>query len=158
MMKMLNAFSKIALLASLLSLTACAVLTRQKGASYSRDEVRMVQVVQLATIIDARAMPIEDTQKGIGSIFEGVKGSIASSGIDDGRTAEVAPVLVGTASAVVGAKSESELTKAQAMEYTIQLDHGEVISTVQAIEPADALLVARHRFKILFNGSNVRVI
>ena len=124
-MKMRNSFSKITLLVGLLSLTACAVPTQQKGASYSRDEVRMVQEVEL--------------------------------GIDDGRTAEVAAVLVGTAGAVVGAKAESALTKAQGMEYTIQLDYGEVISTVQAIEQADAVLVAGDRVKILSNGSNVRV-
>ena len=124
-MKMRNSFSKITLLVGFLSLTACAVPTQQTGASYSRDEVRMVQEVQL--------------------------------GIDDGRTAEVAAVLVGTAGAVVGAKAESALTKAQGMEYTIQLDHGEVISTVQAIEQAGAVLVAGDRVKILSNGSNVRV-
>ena len=78
-------------------------------------------------------------------------------GIDDGRTAEVVAVLMGTAGAVVGAKAESALTKAQGMEYTIQLDHGEVISTAQAIEQVDAVLVAGDRVKILSNGNNVRV-
>ena len=156
-MKMRNSFSKITLLVGFLSLTACAVPTQQTGASYSRDEARMVQEVQLGIIVDARAVTIEGTQTGIGSIVGGAVGSIAGSGIDDGRTAEVAAVLVGTAGAVVGAKAESALTKAQGMEYTIELDHGEVISTVQAIEQADVVLVAGDRVKILSNGSNVRV-
>jgi len=43
------------------------------------------------------------------------------------------------------------------MEYTIQLDHGEVISTVQAIEQAYAVLVAGDKVKIVSNGNNVRV-
>jgi outer membrane lipoprotein SlyB len=154
---MLNSFSKITLLVSLLSLMACAVPTQQTGASYSRDEARMVQDVQLGIIVDARAVIIEGTQTGMGSVVGGVVGSIAGSGIDDGRTAEVAAVLVGTAGAALGAKAESALTKAQGMEYTIQLDGGEVISTVQAIEQANAVLVAGDRVKILSTGSNVRV-
>ena len=90
-MTMLNSFSIITLLVSLLSLMACAVPTQQTGASYSRDEARMVQDVQLGIIVDARAVTIEGTQTGMGSIVGGVVGSIAGSGIDDGRTAEVAP-------------------------------------------------------------------
>ena len=117
----------------------------------------MVQEVQLGIIVDARAVTIEGTQTGIGSIVGSAVGSIAGSGIDDGRTAEVAAVLVGTMGAVMGAKAESSLTKAQGMEYTIQLDHGEVISTVQAIEQVDVVLVVGDRVKILFNGGNVRV-
>ena len=156
-MTMLNPFSKITLLVSLLSLIACAVPTQQTGASYSRDEARMVQDVQLGIIVDARAVTIEGTQTGMGSIVGGVVGSIAGSGIDDGRTAEVAAVLVGTAGAVLGAKAESALTKTQGMEYTIQLDGGEVISTVQAIEQVNAVLLAGDRVKILSTGSNVRV-
>ena len=141
-MKMHNPFSKMTLLIGLLSLIACAVPTKQTGSSYSRHEARMVQEVQLGIIVDARAVTIEGTQTGIGSIVGGAVGSIVGAGIDDGRTAEVAAVLVGTMGAAVGAKAESALTKAQGMEYTIQLDHGEVISTVQAIEQSGAVMVA----------------
>lgn len=156
-MKLINSFSKTTVLAVLLSLTACAVPTQQTGTSYSRDEARMVQDVQLGIIVDARAVTIEGTKTGMGSIVGGAVGAIAGSGIDDGRTAEVAAVLVGTAGAVLGAKAESAMTKAQGMEYTIQLDGGEVISVVQAIDQSASGLVAGDRIKLLSSGSNFRV-
>lgn len=71
-MKMRNSFSKITLLVGLLSLTACAVPTQQTGASYSRDEVRMVQEVQLGIIVDARAVSLRARKRAL-AVLSGVQ-------------------------------------------------------------------------------------
>lgn len=156
-MKMLNISTKMVAVVGLLSVVACSVPTQQTGTSYSRDEARAIQEVQLGKIIDARAVMIEGTKTGIGSMVGGAVGAIAGAGVDDGRTGEVAAVIVGTAAAVLGAKAESAMTKAQGMEYTIQLDHGEVISVVQAVDPNLTALMAGDRVKLLSSGSNFRV-
>ena len=138
------------------SIVAC-VPSQQTGTSYSRDEARVVQNVKLGTIIDATPVMIEGTKSGIGGVLGGVVGGLAGSTIDDGATADIAAVIVGAAGAAEGAKSESALTTAQGIEYTIKLDDGEVISVVQALDPNAEAIMAGDAVKLLSQGGTFRV-
>lgn len=130
----------------------------QTGTSYSRDEVRRVQNIQLGTVIDLTAVRIEGTNSGVGGAVGGAVGGIAGSTVDDGAAGDIAAIVAGAAGALVGAKLENAATNANGFEYTIQLESsGEVISVVQAVDPKADQIVAGDRVKLLSQGGTYRV-
>ncbi len=132
--------------------------SQQTGTSYSRDEARKVQVVKLGTVVDATPVSIEGTKTGAGGVVGGVVGGLAGSTVGQGTGSDIAAVIVGAAGAVLGAKTESALTKANGMEYTIRLDDGEVLSVVQAFDPKADPIVVGDAVKLLSQGGTYRVI
>jgi outer membrane lipoprotein SlyB len=144
------------LLLSCIGLTAC-VPASQTGTSYSRGEARTVQRVKIGQIIDVTPVQIEGTKSGAGGLVGGAVGGIAGS-TGSGTTGDIVGVLAGTAGAIVGAKAEEALTRADGEEYTIRLENGDVISVVQAIDPEAEAIVAGDSVKLLTQGGTYRVV
>lgn len=149
-------YTAVLVLAYCITLSAC-LPTKQTGTSYSRDEVRTVQNVQLGRVIDVTSVRIEGTNSGVGGAIGGAVGGIAGSTADDGAVGDIAAVLAGTAGAIVGAKLEDAATRATGEEYTIKLENGEVISVVQAVDPKAEPIVAGDSVKLLSQGGTFRV-
>lgn len=137
-------------------LSACTPTT-QTGTSYSRDEVRQVQNVKLGIVVDVASVSIEGTNTGAGGAVGSVVGGLAGASVDDGTAGQIAAVLAGTAGAIIGAKAEDRITRAEGREYTIQLTDGKVISVVQALDPDADVIVAGDSVKLLSQGSTYRV-
>lgn len=139
-----------------LFLVAC-LPAKQTGTSYSRDEARTVQSIQLGQVVDLTEVQIEGTNSGVGGAVGGVIGGIAGSTTGSGTEGDLAAAVAGAAGALVGAKIENAATKAKAMEYTIRLEDGEVISVVQAIDKNAEPIQAGDSVKILSQGGTYRV-
>jgi len=154
-----TAYSKgtvIFLLLGCFTLVACVPAT-QTGTSYSRSEARALQQVKIGQVIDVTPVQIEGTKTGAGGVVGGAVGGIAASNAG-GTTGDIVQVIAGTAGAIVGAKAEEALTRADGEEYTIRLDDGDVISVVQAIDPKARPIVAGDTVKLLSQGGTYRVV
>lgn len=143
-------------LSAALFVGAC-VPSQQTGTSYSRDEARSLQNIQIGRVLETTPVTIEGTKTGAGGAVGGAVGGIAGNGVNDGIEGDIAAVIVGAVGAIVGAKAEEALTKKQATEYTIRLDSGKVISVVQANDKKAAAIVAGDEVKLLSQGSTYRV-
>lgn len=104
----------------------------QSGDTYSRDEARRVQNVQLGTVEASRAVKIEGTKTAIGAGAGTIVGAIAGSSVGQGKGSAVGSVLGAVGGGVVGAAAEEGLTREDGVEITIRLENGRLISVVQA--------------------------
>lgn len=111
-------------------ITGCA--SSKAGTTYSRDEARRVQTVQMGVVEAARPIKIEGTKTAIGAGAGTVAGAIAGSSIGDGKTGAVGAVLGAVVGGVAGAAAEEGFTREDGMEITVRLESGKIISVVQA--------------------------
>ena len=131
------------LLGMVTALGGCAA--SKSGDTYSRDEARRVQNVQLGTVESLRAIKIEGTKTSIGAGAGAVAGAIAGSSVGKGKGSAVGSVLGAVGGGMVGAAAEEGLTREDGMEITIRLENGRLISIVQAgkdqFQPGDKVRI-----------------
>jgi len=124
------------------------------GDVYSRDEARQVQSVQMGVVEGARPARIEGTKSGIGTGAGAVVGGIAGSSAGQGKGSAIGTVLGAVVGGVAGAAMEEGVTRENAMEITVRLDSGRMISVVQGgreeFKPGD-------RVRVLQGGGETRV-
>ena len=136
-------------------LAGCA--TSLEGDVYSREEARKTQAVQYGVVNETRAVIIEGTQTGAGGAAGAVVGAIGGSGVSSGnRESRIGSVLIGAVGAVVGAKAEEALTRAQGLEMVVTLDSGQVLSLVQEVDSVDEFAPGQ-RIKLLGSGKTKRI-
>jgi outer membrane lipoprotein SlyB len=87
--------------------------------------------VNYGTVQSVRAVQIEGTQSGIGAVGGGVTGGVLGSMVGGGRGRVLGAVVGALGGAAVGAVAEEGLTKKNALEITVELDTGEILSVVQ---------------------------
>ena len=140
------------LLGIAIAIGGCA--SSKSGDTYSRDEARRVQHVQMGTVEGSRPVRIEGTKSGIGTGAGAVVGGIAGSSTGEGKGSAIGSVLGAVAGGVVGAAAEEGFTREDGVEITIRLESGRLISVVQAgkeqFQPGD-------RVRILEGGGETRV-
>ena len=117
------------------------------GESYSRDEARVPQRVELGTVEHVRDVIIEGTKTAIGAGAGTIVGAIAGSTVGGGKGSEIASVLGAVAGGMAGAAAEEGITRVQGVEVTVRLESGKVIAVVQEAVPDETFSV----------GDNVRV-
>jgi outer membrane lipoprotein SlyB len=122
-------FNHLLLLCIAIVVGGCA--SSNAGDTYSRDQTRRMQNVLTGTVESTRAVKVEGTQSGVGAGAGAVVGGIAGSGTGQGRGSSIGAVLGAVAGGVVGAAAEEGVTRENALEITIRLDSGRVISVVQ---------------------------
>lgn len=144
----------IILVTALFNLSGCA--SNLTGSSYSREEARTPQKVQIGIVEFVRPVVIEGTKTPIGAGAGAVVGGIAGSSVGDGKGAQIASVLGSVVGGVVGATAEEELTKSQGVEVTVRLENGEVIAVVQKAEK-DVNFKVGDRVRVLKVQGNTRV-
>ena len=147
---------QVLLLGSVLAMSAC-IPSKQTGTTYSRNEARTVQNIQIGRVLDVTAVTIEGTKTGLGGVVGGAVGGIAGNSVNNGVEGDIAAVLVGAAGALIGAKAEEAFTKATGTEYTLRLENGKIISVVQANDEKAEAIVAGDTVKLLSQGTTFRV-
>jgi outer membrane lipoprotein SlyB len=140
----------IGLLSGLIA--ACA--SSNSGSVYSRDDARKVQTVKTGVVESVRQVKLEGTKSPIGTVAGGAIGGIAGSSVGDGKTAAVAAVIGAVAGGLAGAATEEVITRKDALEITVKLDGGGLISIVQE---ADEVFKAGEKVRILESGGESRV-
>lgn len=140
------------LLGVAVAIGGCA--SSKSGDTYSRDEARRVQNVQVGTVEGSRPIKIEGTKSGIGTGAGAIVGGIAGSSAGQGKGSSVGSVIGAVAGGVVGAAAEEGFTREDGVEVTIRLESGRLVSIVQAgkeqFQPGD-------RVRILEIGGENRV-
>lgn len=138
-----------------LSVAAC-VPSSQSGTTYSRDEARRVQQIELGRVLDKQQVTIEGTKSGLGGAAGGVIGGIAGSAVGGGKGSEIAAAVGAVAGAIAGAKAEEASTRELAVEYTVRLASGKILSVVQAETPEQVIGIGE-TVKLLSQGTTYRI-
>ena len=137
-----------------MSIVVAGCASSKAGDVYSRDEARQVQSVQMGVVEGARPVRIEGTKSGIGTGAGAVVGGIAGSTTGQGKGSAIGSVVGAVVGGVAGAAMEEGITRESAMEITIRLDSGRLISVVQGgkeeFKPGD-------RLRVLQGGGETRV-
>jgi len=143
--------AKTVILAACITITGCA--SNLQGDTYSRQDAREVQSVQLGTVEDVRLVVIEGTKTPIGSIAGAAVGGIAGSSVGGGKGSQVAAVIGAVAGGLVGAAAEEGITKSQGVELVIRLgDSNKIISVVQGHDPSKPFYVGDRVRLMTING------
>ncbi|MDH4285627.1 MAG: glycine zipper 2TM domain-containing protein [Gallionellaceae bacterium] len=133
-------------------ITGCA--SSKSGDVYTREEARRVQNVQMGVVEGTRRVKIEGTKSEIGTGAGAIAGGIAGSTVGQGKGSAIGAVLGAVAGGVAGAATEEVYTREDAVEITIKLDNGRLISVVQGgkdeFKPGD-------RVRVLGSGGETRV-
>jgi len=132
------------LIASSGLLTSCA--SSRSGQVYSRDQARQEMRVNYGTVQSVRAVQIEGTKSGVGAVGGGVTGGVLGSMVGGGRGQVLGAVVGALGGAAVGAMAEEGVTRKNALEITVELDSGEILSVVQE---ADLQFYAGERVRVL---------
>lgn len=130
-MKKVIAFLTVLTLCLPAALAGCASTS---GRSYGKDEARQAQTVQRGVIRGIQEVTIEQDASaagvGLGGVLGGVLGSTMGRGSGRILTTAGGAVIGG----VLGALGEKALRTEKAYEFEIELDNGQTISVVQAID------------------------
>lgn len=149
--KHLYAVAVIMLFVSTILLGGCA--SSRSGQVYSREQARQEMRVNYGTVLEVRQVRIEGTQSGAGAVAGAVTGGILGSMIGGGRGQVLGAVLGAIGGAAGGAMAEEALTTKDALEITVELDTGEIVSVVQE---ADQPFYQGERIRLLraYDGSS----
>lgn len=128
------------------ALCAVAVLTTGcagslTGETYSRENARVMQQVQRATVTAVRLVKLEGTNSGVGTIAGAGLGGIAGSELGKGHgsvAGAIAGVVIG---GIVGTAMENKGTQTQGIEITVKMNDGREVAIVQEHNPNEMFQV-----------------
>lgn len=153
-MKRSAAYAVVLLSGAVLAGCAQPTLT---GTTFSRDEARQVQTVQMGYVESVRPVVIEGRTDGIVGAGTGAAlGGILGRGIGGGRGQDMATVAGAVAGGVAGQRVEAAATRRQGVEITVRLDSGGLIAVVQEEDPNQAFWPGQP-VRVLSQGGTVRV-
>jgi outer membrane lipoprotein SlyB len=138
----------------LLSLVLGACATSNSGSVYSRDDARKVQTVRTGIVESVRSVKLEGTKSPVGTIAGGAIGGIAGSSIGHGNGSTIAAVLGAVVGGLAGSAAEEGLTRKDALEITVKIDGGALVSIVQE---ADEQFRAGDRVRLIEGGGTTRI-
>lgn len=146
------AVKKIMGLLMVLALSACSTTSPDV---VQRGDAQRLSTVQDATVLSVRAVTVDGTQSGIGSVAGGLVGGVAGSSVGGRREGIVVGVLGAVAGAVAGNAIERAATREDAVEILLQMRNGERRAIVQArgnenLQPGDAVV-------LIMTGGKARV-
>jgi len=137
-------------------LVLCGCQSNLGSNTYSRDQARRVQNVQMGTIVSLRPVQIEGTKTPIGAGAGAVIGGIGGSKLGGGRGSMVMAVIGAVAGGVLGAAAEEGLTRVHGVEITIREDDGKTRAYVQQVEK-DQIFRVGDRVRIMSGSGGSRV-
>jgi outer membrane lipoprotein SlyB len=135
-----------------LTLTACA--SSRSGDVYTRDQARQEMIVRTGIIESVREVQMEGTNSGVGTIAGAAIGGVAGSHVGGGSGQIVGAIFGAVLGGMAGSAIEESTTKKNALEITIKLDGGQLISVVQ--EAGESFLPG-DRVRVLSGGGATRV-
>ena len=144
--------SLILSLLTALTLTACA--SSRSGDVYTREQARQEMIVRTGVVESVREVQMEGTKSGVGTIAGAAIGGVAGSHIGGGDGQIVGAIFGAVLGGMAGSAIEENTTKKNALEITIKLDGGQLISVVQ--EAGESFLPG-DRVRVLTGGGATRV-
>lgn len=144
--------NNIIILLLILATSGCA--TSRSGLIYTREQARQVQQVETGVVSQVTPVQIEGTKTPIGAMGGAAIGSIAGSSIGGGRGSEIAAIAGGIGGWLLGSAMEEGLTRKNALEITVRLDSGQVLSVVQE---ADVSFKVGDRVRLITQNMEARV-
>ncbi|MDY6993760.1 MAG: glycine zipper 2TM domain-containing protein [Pseudomonadota bacterium] len=127
----------------------------KSGSVYSRNQARQVQQVEMGKVVSVRSVRLEGTKSPVGSLGGAIIGGIAGSTVGGGRGKSIATTVGAIAGGLAGAAVEEGVTRDDALEITVQLDDGRMISIVQT-EP-EVAFQAGEPVRVLTSPTATRV-
>jgi len=132
-------------LAAALALLAAGCSTTSPDVIQREDAQRLSNVLD-GVVLSTRAVTVEGSQSGVGTVAGGVVGGIAGSSVGGRRESAVVGVLGAVAGGVAGNAIERSATREEALEIIVQLKSGERRAIVQAkgsetLNVGDAVIV-----------------
>jgi outer membrane lipoprotein SlyB len=126
-----------------LTLSACSTTSPDV---VQRNDAQRLSTVQDATVLSVRAVKVEGSQSGVGSVAGGVVGGVAGASVGGRREGIIVGVLGAVAGAVAGNAIERTATREDAVEILLQMRNGERRAIVQArgnetLMPGDAVVL-----------------
>ncbi len=110
-------------------LTGCA--SSKSGDVYTRDQARYEHTVRVGVVNSVREVQLEGTKSPVGGLAGAAVGGIAGSTVGGGKGAAIAAVVGAVAGGLLGGNIEESATRKPALEITIKLDNGQLVSIVQ---------------------------
>lgn len=144
----------IGFLLALVMLVGCA--GTQDERTYSRDQARRIQTVELGTIEAINQVVIEGRRSPLSNVAGAVIGGIAGHSVGGGHGQAVGTAVGVIAGGVAGGAIDERLTRANGLDLTILTDNGKMISVVQEISEQSHFQVG-DRVRILRLDGDVRV-
>lgn len=144
------------LLVATLPVTLISCASHMGGDTYSRDEARIQQEVQFATVEQVRPVKIEGTKTPVGAGAGAVIGGVAGSTAGGGRGSAVAAAVGAVAGGLIGAATEEGMTREQGVEVTVRLDNGKIIAIVQEASANETFNIG-DKVRVLTANGNTRV-
>ncbi len=144
----------LAILSLALVVTLSGCISSRSGATYSRDQARHQQDVQMGTVEHVREIVIEGTQSGIGAAAGGAVGGIGGSEVGHGRGSTAGAVVGAVLGGVAGGALEEATTRKRGYEISVRLDNGRTVAIAQE---ADEEFKAGERVRIVTGDGVSRV-
>ena len=140
---------------AILLFSGCA---SQTGKSYTSSQTRQANIVYMGVITHLNAAYIDNNPTGVGALGGAVVGGVVGStmGANRGR------LLMTLGGAIIGALAgtgvEKTLTNKDALEITVSLDNGQVLSVVQELGEEERSFAIGDRVRVLRgSGDSARV-
>jgi outer membrane lipoprotein SlyB len=146
---------KLAIPVLLVALLLAGCASGLGSRDYERAEARRVYEVKMGVVENVRAVQLEGTKSGIGTVGGAAVGGIAGSTIGSGKGSAIAAVLGAVAGGVAGAAAEEAVTKQPGLEITVRLENGRTLAITQA-DDGEKFNVG-DRVRILESGGQARV-
>ncbi|OWY39566.1 hypothetical protein CEK28_07815 [Xenophilus sp. AP218F] len=134
------------------ALTGCA--TSDSSMVYSQSQMRQAQTVQIGTVISVQNVKMEGKSNELLTLGGAALGGLAGSNVGGGK-GQIAGSIVGALAGGFGANAAQQAMSKNALEITVKLDSGRMISIVQE---ADVPFVQNQRVRVLSGGGNDRVV
>ena len=141
-------------LSLLAALTLAACASSRSGDVYTREQARQEMIVRTGVVESVREVQMEGTRSGVGTIAGAAIGGVAGSHVGGGSGQIVGAILGAVLGGMTGSAIEENAKKKNALEITIKLDGGQLISVVQ--EVGDSFLPG-DRVRVLSGGGTTRV-
>jgi outer membrane lipoprotein SlyB len=135
------------------ALAGCA--SGKGSGDYERSEARRVYEVKMGTVESVRAVKLEGTASGVGTVAGGAIGGIAGSEAGRGKGSAVGAVLGAVLGGIAGSAAEEGITRKAGVEITVRLDSGRTLAVVQ--EDGGEKFAIGDRVRLLESGGQARV-
>ncbi|MHC4930249.1 MAG: outer membrane lipoprotein [Planctomycetota bacterium] len=116
------------------AIVGCGGPSSHSSNTISRSQAGRAQTVQDGEVLYVRSVTIEGSSSPVGAIAGGALGYVIGNNIGGGRGRDVARVGGTIGGAAAGHAVQRNVTQEQALEITVQLDNGQIISIVQAAD------------------------
>lgn len=112
----------------------CGGPSSHSSNTISRSQAGRAQTVLDGEVLFVRSVTIEGSSSPVGAIAGGALGYVIGNNIGGGRGRDVARVGGTIGGAAAGNAVQRNVTQEQALEITVKLDNGQIISIVQAAD------------------------